>query len=122
MAAAGVCFAPLHHQPCAAVVAQVIVEPEGGVSARIGSCYIWPTLSCLLCAAVVVQVMTDPEAGALQPYEILRRQRAAQQRIADDEEEARERLANRPRRKVGSHQLQESQPQPWPPLRLRHGR
>lgn len=45
--------------------------------------------------------MTDPQAGALQPYEILRRQRAAQQRIADEEEEARERRANRPKRKVG---------------------
>jgi hypothetical protein len=44
--------------------------------------------------------MADPQSGALQPYEILRRQRAAQQRVADEEEEARERLANRPRRKV----------------------
>jgi hypothetical protein len=44
--------------------------------------------------------MTDPQAGTLQPYEILRRQRAAQQRIADEEAEVRERLANRPRRKV----------------------
>jgi hypothetical protein len=52
--------------------------------------------------------MTQPTAagtgsaagGALQPYEVLRRQRAAQQRIAEEEEEARERLANRPRRKV----------------------
>jgi len=48
--------------------------------------------------------MAGPEPGAAadapQPYELLKRQRAAQQRLADEEEEARERRANRPRRKV----------------------
>jgi hypothetical protein len=46
--------------------------------------------------------MTGPEPGldAPQPFEILRRQRAAQQRLAEEMEEAQERIANRPRRKV----------------------
>lgn len=49
--------------------------------------------------------MGGPEGDGLldtpQPFEILKRQRAAQQRLAEQQEEARERLAARPQRKVG---------------------
>jgi hypothetical protein len=60
-------------------------------------------LLLLLPPTCLQQEMTGPQAGLdeAQPYEILKRQRAAQQRLAEELEEAQQRRASRPRRKVG---------------------